>query len=99
MDKKYWVGIVSAIIIVPCLTLGWRNLQSIWAAPEKITAVSEKVEKTDKKVEKQSSSLEQISALYLEQKARQDTQEKVSELQIQNLKDLIEVTKDIKKKK
>ena len=87
MDKKYIFSIVSAIIIVPCLALGWTNLKEIWASPEDI-------KKIESKLDKAYTAQEQIAQMVLEQKVRQDKADIVNTMQIQALKDSNQATKE-----
>lgn len=92
MDRKYWIGIISTVVIVPTLIFGWKNVQSIWASPEEI-------QKVDKKVDSQINTTEQISKLVIEQKARMDAQEMVNKLQVESLKEQLSLVAELKKKK
>lgn len=87
--KKWAIGVAVSIVVIPALTLSWKNIISIWAAPETL-------DKVGKKVEKQESVQDQLCKLVVEQENRLETQEKVTTLQIQSLKELIKLTKDMK---
>ncbi len=90
--KKWVLTALAGIIITPILAFSWSNLAALWAAPEKVAEVAQKVEK-------QASSLEQISALYLEQKTRQETEVQLNALRDQNLHDQLALLAELKKKR
>ena len=90
--KKWTLTAIASIVIMPIIAFSWSNLRSIWAAPEKVENIS-------KQVDSHESHLEKISSLYLEQKARQDTQERLNELREQNLKEQLMLIVELKKKK
>lgn len=92
MDKKWLLGIVSSVIIVPLCIANWKNIQSVWALPDK-------TEKIEKKVNVQEDTTQQISQLVLEQKVRMDAQEMVNKLQVEALKDQLSIIAEIKKEK
>lgn len=83
MDKKYLIGLLTAVIIIPTLTFSWKNIQSIWAAPNKVSTI-------EKKVEKQEQIQENLSKLVLEQHTRLEKQEAVTNAQIDALKYIVE---------
>lgn len=91
MDKKWVIGIISSVIIIPSLVLGWKNIQAVWAAPDSIKSVQEKVDKTY-------TAQEQIAQMVIEQKSRQDKQEAISNLQVQALKEQLSLVSELKKK-
>ena len=90
--NKWIIGVITSVFVVSGLGLFRDQIVKVWAAPEKVETIQ-------KKVEKQESSLEQISALYLEQKTRQDTQEQINELRDKNLKEQLNLIAELKKKK
>ena len=77
---------------MPIIVFSWTNIRAVWATPDNLKKVEAKVEEQDK-------NQDTLNALYLEQKSRQDTQEKVTTLQIESLKELIAVTSELKKKR
>lgn len=84
--KKWAIGAAISIVVIPALTLSWKNLQAIWAAPEKVESI-------DKKVEKHETSQEHLARLVVEQQARLDKSEAITDLQIKNLKELLKEIK------
>jgi len=92
MDKKWIVGILTSVIIIPVCVANWKNIQSIWALPDK-------TEKIEKKVNVQEDATEQISKLVLEQKVRMDAQEMVTKLQVEALKEQLNLVAELKKQK
>ena len=87
MDKKWAFSIVSAIIIIPALTFGWKNVQGVWAAPDDIR-------KIESKLDKAYTAQEQIALMVVEQKVRQDKADIVNTMQIQALKESNQATKE-----
>lgn len=87
MDKKYWIGIATSVIILPTLIFGWKNINALWASPEK-------VEKIEKKVDKQDEVQTQLTKLIVEQNARMDKQEAISNLQVKALEQQIQSSKE-----
>lgn len=85
-------AITITVLVVPTLVFFRGHIQSIWASPDKLSQV-------EKDVKKQETALEQIAQLSLEQKSRMDTQEKVSALQIEALKEQISYVSELKRKK
>lgn len=92
MDKKWVIGIVSSIIIIPILTFGWKNVQAVWASPEKL-------EKVEAKVDKAETAQEAISRLLLEQQARMDKNEAVYQANLESTKEQLALIADLKRKK
>lgn len=90
--KKWLIGAVCSIIILPALAFSWKNIQSVWAAPEKVASI-------EKKVEKQTETQEQLSKLAFEQQARMDKQEAISALQIEALKEQLSIVSELKRKR
>lgn len=90
--KKFLVGAGISIIVIPALTLSWKNIQSIWAAPEAITDIKGKVDK-------HSVTEEQLSKLIIEQEGRLDTQEQVSKAQIEALNKQLELLAQLKSRR
>lgn len=84
-------GIIVAVLVIPTLVFFRGHLSSIWAQPEEVSKL-----KTE--VKEQKTALEQIAQLSLEQKARLDTQEKVSTLQIETLKESIKYMDERRRK-
>ena len=84
-------ALAITVIVVPCLVFFRGHLSSIWASPEEVYKL-----KSD--VKEQKTALEQIAQLSLEQKARLDTQEKVSTLQIETLKESIKYMDERRRK-
>jgi len=92
MDKKYWIGIITALIILPTLVFSRDRLKDVWAAPEKIEAVSKEVTKT-------SSTQEQLSKLVLEQQARMEKNEAVYQANLESTKEQLSLIAELKKRK
>lgn len=92
MDKKWLVGILTSVIIIPVCVANWKNIQSVWALPEK-------TQKIEAKVDEQEDATEQISKLVLEQKTRMDNQEMVNKLQVEALKEQLSLVAELKKHK
>lgn len=90
--KKWLIGIGSTVILTPILVLSWGNIQAIWANPAK-------TEDLAKKVEKHSVAQEQIAQLVLEQKARIDKDDAVTQAQLQAVKEQLVLIAELKKKK
>ena len=90
IDKKVVVGIAVTVLIVPILIFSRDRIASVWAAPEKVEAIEAKLEKT-------STATEQMASLYLEQKARIDTEEKLNALREQNLREQLSIIRELKK--
>jgi len=90
--KKWLIGAVCSIIIIPALAMSWKNAQLVWAAPEKVTSI-------ENKLQKQAETQEQLSQLAFEQKARMDKQEAISSLQIEALKEQLSIVSELKKRK
>lgn len=84
-------ALIITVLVVPCLVFFRGHIASIWASPDKLSKVE-----TD--IKEQRTSLEQIAQLSLEQKARLDTQEKVSTLQIETLKESIKYMDERRRK-
>ena len=99
MDKKWVIGIVSSIIIIPCLTLGWKNMQAVWAAPDSIKAVDTKVDKTKAEVDKANDTNNQLTRLILEQQARMDKSEAVYQANLQSTREQLQLIAEIKRGK
>lgn len=94
--KKWLIGVISAVVIIPAIAFQWKHLQEVNAAPDEIASlkkVSAEQTATDKQLAeitaKQQTQIE-IQALELKH-----TKE-VNDLQIESLK---EILKEIKKKK
>lgn len=92
MDKKWVIGIVTSIVVLPSLAFGWKNIKEVWAGPEKLT-------KVESRVAEQETSQEYISKLVIEQQARMDKQEAVSNLQVEALKEQLALVAELKKGK
>lgn len=84
-------ALAITVLVVPCLVFFRGHISSIWAQPEEVSKL-----KTE--VKEQKTALEQIAQLSLEQKARLDTQEKVSTLQIETLKESIKYMDERRRK-
>lgn len=89
--KKWWIGAVSSIIIMPVLALSWANARAIWAAPEKVEAIEKKAVKLD-------NFDQQIAKLVMEQHNRLDKQEAVYQAQMQSIEKQVDLIADLKKK-
>lgn len=89
--KKWAVGVLLSVIVVPCISMNWKHIQTLWASPER-------VEKVEKVTEKQMTSLEQIAKLALEEKSRNDRQEAVYEAQMTSVQKQLELIAELKKK-
>ena len=81
MMKKWIIGVVSSVILMPIIVFSWGNIQAIWAGPEK-------TEKIEKALEEQEESLEQVADLLLEQKNRQEKHEAVFAAQLELIADM-----------
>lgn len=90
--RKWAIGVGLSIVVVPALALSWKNIQLIWASPDKL-------EKVEKAVDKQMTSLEQIAKLALEEKSRNDKQEAVYQAQMDSVQKQLELIAEIKKEK
>lgn len=93
MDKKWLIGVVTAIIIVPAITLQWKNIQSIWAAPSAIATVEKKVEHQETSDAKQQETLDTLKNMVYEQKIQSDAQKKIDAAQLEALKAIVEASK------
>lgn len=84
---SWWAkAVIIPIIVMPALVFSWKNIQLIWAGPEKVAYI-------EKKVEKSESVQDQLSKLVVEQQARLDKVDAVTELQIKNLRELLKEMK------
>ena len=92
MDSKWVKGTVISIIVIPALVLGWKNIQSIWAAPDKLTSIEKRIEVADKTDEEMSQALSSISY-------QQKVQQEVSAVQIEALKEQMKLIAELKKKR
>lgn len=92
MDRKWLIGIVSTLVVLPILVFSRDRICQVWASPTEIKEVKNKVEK-------QSTALEQIAQLSLEQKSRMDKSEAVSDVQIKALQAQLELVSELKKKR
>lgn len=99
MDKKWIIGIVSSVIIVPAIAFQWKHIQDVYATPEKVATVEKKVVKTE-------TTQEQLTKLVAEQnerlkdyEARQDKADAINELQVQAMKEQLTLVAELKKKK
>ena len=90
--KKWLIGVGSSVILMPILIFSWGNIRGIWAAPSK-------VESLEARVEKDSAHQEQIAQLVLEQKARMDKDDAVTQVQLQAMKEQLSLISELKKKK
>ena len=89
---KWLTGALISVIVIPIIAFSWKNIQQIWAAPDKI-------EKVEKKVLSHDEVQSQLSRLVLEQSTRIETNEKLDELRAQNAKEQLSLIADIKKYK
>lgn len=92
MDKKYIIGLVTSVIILPTLVFSWKNIQAVWATPEKLETVSKKVEKNDE-------TQAQLTALIVEQKARIEKNEALDDLRAKNAQEQLQIIAELKKSK
>lgn len=84
-------ALAITVLVVPALVFFRGHLSSIWAQPEEVSKL-----KTE--VKEQKTALEQVAQLSIEQKARLDTQEKISTLQIETLKESIKYMDERRRK-
>ena len=89
---KWLTGALISVIIIPIIAFSWKNIQSIWAAPDKI-------EKVEKKVISHDEVQTQLSRLVLEQSSRIETNEKLDELRAKNAHEQLQLISELKKKK
>lgn len=89
---KWWKHVAVSVVILPAIAFSWKNIQSIWASPEKIDAVTKKVDGHD-------TVQEQLTKLMLEQQARLDKDDAVTKAQLQAVKEQLALIAEIKKSK
>jgi len=89
---KWWKQVAISIIVIPALAFSWKNIQLIWASPEKVEEVA-------KKVDKHETAQEQLARLVIEQQARMDKQEAVNNLQVEAMKEQLALVAELKKGK
>jgi len=85
-------GVLITIVVVPALIFSWNNIQAIWAAPEKVSIL-------EKKVDKHEESQDQIAKLVVEQQARIDKNDAVTQAHLDALKQQMEYLAELKKRK
>jgi len=90
--KKWGIGAICSIVILPALAFGWKNIQAVWASPAK-------VQKLETYAEKQQETLDKIADVVTKQEAKLDTQEKVTAAQVEALNSSIQLIAEMKKKK
>lgn len=90
--KKWFVGVALSVIVVPCISLNWKHIQVLWASPERVEVV-------EKKVDKQETAQEQIAKLLLKEEARNDRQEALYKVQMENMKEQLQLIADLKREK
>ena len=99
IDRKYVFSIISGIIIVPCLALGWTNIREIWASPENIDRVDKKVDKTKAELDEAYKTNQQLSKLIVEQNARIEKNEALDDLRAKNQAEQLSLIAELKRKK
>lgn len=89
---KWWKQVVISIVVIPAFALSWKNIQLIWASPEKLDSVG-------KKVDKHETSQEQLTRLMLEQQARLDKDDAVTKAQLDAVKEQLKLIAELRSKK
>lgn len=90
--KKWGIGVLVSVIVVPCISMNWKHIQVLWATPDRV----ESVEENDRK---QMTSLEQLAKLALDEKVHNEKQDAVYSAQMQSIKEQLQLIKEIKSKK
>lgn len=96
---RWWKQVALSIIVIPALAMSWKQIQLVWANPEKTATI-------EKKVDKHETAKEQFERLILNLDNRVDKAEAVYAVQIKALEKqieaqqgLVEVVAEMKKKK
>lgn len=84
--KSRIIGIIIAVVIIPAAAFGYSNIQRIWGAPEKIDSIEQTLAEQGKVQKK-------LTHLVEKQDARLTLQEKVTEVQIESMKEMIQMMK------
>ena len=90
--KKWLIGAISSVVIIPAVAMSWRNLNDLWAAPEEVASIK-------KTLASQTDEQKAISKLVLEQQYRMDKQEALYQQSQEFNKQQLELIADIKKGK
>ena len=90
--KKWVIGVALSVIVVPCISLNWKHIQSLWASPEKLDKVSETVSTHE-------SAREALTKLLIEQNARIEKNEAMDDLRARALSEQLNLIAELKKKK
>jgi len=90
--RKWVIGVILSIVVIPTLALSWHNIQAIWANPE----VTQKIEK---KVMTHEEVQQKLSYLLVEQQARLDKQEEIDKLQVDSLREQLQLVVELKRGK
>lgn len=88
---KFLKPILVSVIVVPIIAFSWKNMQAIWASPERVDNVEKKVQ-THEEVQSQ------ISRLVVEQQARLEKQDAVYTAQVASIERQLELIAQLKKK-
>lgn len=96
---KWWKQVALSIIVIPILAMSWKQIQLVWANPDKTMIL-------EKKVDKHETAKEQFEKLIVNLDNRVDKAEAVYAVQIQALEKqieaqqgLVEVVAKLKEKK
>lgn len=88
--KKWLIGVVSSVILVPTIVLCWGNIKAIWAAPASIATVDKKVDDLTELVKEQGQTQKQLADLVVGQNHRIEKNEAVTAVQIKALEKIVD---------
>lgn len=90
--KKWLYTALAGVVLTPIIAFSWKNIQAVWATPEKLSSV-------ESKVEKQATAQDQIAKLVVEQQARIEKNEAVYQANLESTKEQLQLIADLKKRK
>ncbi len=88
--RKWVIGVILSVVIIPAISINWKHIQVLWAAPDK-------VEGLEKKVEKHETAQEALTRLLVEQSARIEKNEALDDMRAKNQAEQLALIAELKK--
>jgi glucan biosynthesis protein len=88
--KKWAIGVILSIVVIPTLALSWHNIQAIWANPEA-------TKKIEKKVMSHEELQDHLAKLVMEQSYRIEKNEQLDDMRAKNQAEQLALIAELKK--